>query len=96
VGDMAELGKDAGSYHQQIGELAKQQKIDCVVSVGNLSEFISQFSGVGHHFIDKPKAVEYLLMLLRQHPTLTMLVKGSRSAKMEELIAEIKSKIGQD
>jgi UDP-N-acetylmuramoyl-tripeptide--D-alanyl-D-alanine ligase len=96
VGDMAELGNDAGIYHQQVGELAKQQKIDCVVSVGNLSELISQFSGVGHHFTDKQQAKDYVLMLLRQHPSLTMLVKGSRSAKMEEFIEEIQLKIGQD
>ena len=96
VGDMAELGNDANIYHQQIGELAKQQNIDCVVSVGQLSELISQFSGVGHHFIDKQSAVDYLLNLLRLHPILTMLVKGSRSAKMEDLIVEIQTKIGRD
>ena len=96
VGDMAELGCEAKSYHQRIGQLVKKQKIDCVVSVGNLSELISQFSGVGHHFVNKQKAVEYLLTLLRQHQSLTMLVKGSRSAKMEELIAEIQLKTGQD
>ena len=96
VGDMAELGNDANIYHQQIGELAKQQNIDCVVSVGQLSELISQFSGVGHHFIDKQSAVDYLLNLLRLYPTLTMLVKGSRSAKMEDLIVEIQTKIGRD
>lgn len=95
VGDMAELGNDANIYHQQIGELAKQH-VDCVVSVGQLSELISQFSGVGHHFIDKQSAVDYLLNLLRLNPTLTMLVKGSRSAKMEDLIVEIQTKIGRD
>lgn len=96
VGDMAELGHNAKNYHQQIGELAKQQKIDCVVSVGDLSELISQFSGVGHHFVDKHKAVEFLLALLQKYPNLTMLVKGSRSARMEELITEIQLKTGQD
>lgn len=89
VGDMAELGEDAEKYHQQIGELAHHEKLDCVISVGNLSQFISQYSGVGHHFNHKQDAVNYLLMLLRQHPILTMLVKGSRSAKMEELIEKI-------
>lgn len=89
VGDMAELGEDAEKYHQQIGELAHHEKLDCVISVGNLSQFISQYSGVGHHFNHKQDAVNYLLMLLRQHPILTILVKGSRSAKMEELIEKI-------
>lgn len=89
VGDMGELGLEAEKYHCQIGELAHDEKIDCVVSVGKLSQFISQFSGVGHHFNNKQDAVNYLLMLLRQQPNLTMLVKGSRSAKMEEVIEKI-------
>ncbi|MCX8699991.1 UDP-N-acetylmuramoyl-tripeptide--D-alanyl-D-alanine ligase [Gilliamella sp. B2840] len=89
VGDMAELGSEAEKYHQKIGEIAKQEQIDCVVSVGILSQAISEFSGVGHHFSNKQDAVSYLLTLLRQYPKLTMLVKGSRSAKMEELIEKI-------
>ncbi|MWP62295.1 UDP-N-acetylmuramoyl-tripeptide--D-alanyl-D-alanine ligase [Gilliamella sp. Pas-s25] len=89
VGDMGELGVEAEKYHRQIGELAHDEKLDCVVSVGNLSQFISQYSGVGHHFNNKPDAVNFLLTLLRQYPTLTMLVKGSRSAKMEEIIEKI-------
>ncbi|OCG20105.1 MULTISPECIES: UDP-N-acetylmuramoyl-tripeptide--D-alanyl-D-alanine ligase [unclassified Gilliamella] len=93
VGDMGELGAEAEKYHRQIGELAHDEKIDCVVSVGKLSQFISQYSGVGHHFNNKQDAVNYLLTLLCQHPTLTMLIKGSRSAKMEELIKKIQ--IGQ-
>ncbi|MFQ0996555.1 UDP-N-acetylmuramoyl-tripeptide--D-alanyl-D-alanine ligase [Gilliamella sp. CG25] len=90
VGDMGELGQDAQKYHQQIGTLAKQQKLDCVVSVGKLSQFISQASEVGHHFYNKQDAADYLITLLRQYPTLTMLVKGSRSAKMEDVIELIK------
>ena len=96
VGDMAELGQDAQKYHQQIGELAKQQKLDCVVSVGQLSQFVSQSSEVGHHFNDKQEATNYIITLLRQYPNLTMLVKGSRSAKMEDVIEQIKQqKINQ-
>lgn len=90
VGDMGELGQDAQKYHEQIGTLAKQQKLDCVVSVGKLSQFISQASEVGHHFYNKQDAADYLITLLRQYPTLTMLVKGSRSAKMEDVIELIK------
>ncbi|SCB80319.1 UDP-N-acetylmuramoyl-tripeptide--D-alanyl-D-alanine ligase [Gilliamella bombicola] len=89
VGDMGELGNEAEKYHRQIGELAYQEKLDCVVSVGKLSQYISQYSGVGYHFNNKQDAVNFLLMLLNQHPSLTMLVKGSRSAKMEELIEKI-------
>lgn len=89
VGDMGELGLESEKYHRQIGKLAHDEKLDCVVSVGKLSYFISQYSGVGHHFNNKQDAVNFLLTLLRQYPILTMLVKGSRSAKMEEIIEKI-------
>ncbi len=92
VGDMAELGDESEKYHQQIGELAKQAQLDCVVSIGKLSEWVSKFSGIGHHFQDKQGAVDFLLTLLDQYPCLTMLVKGSRSSKMEDLIEGIKIK----
>lgn len=86
VGDMAELGKDSEKLHQQIGEEAKIAKLDCVVSVGKNSAFISQFSGVGHHFNDKIAATDFLKKILQQQPAVTLLVKGSRSSKMEEII----------
>ncbi|MWP48379.1 MULTISPECIES: UDP-N-acetylmuramoyl-tripeptide--D-alanyl-D-alanine ligase [unclassified Gilliamella] len=92
VGDMGELGPESEKYHRQIGELARDEKLDCVVSIGKLSQFISQYSGEGHHFNNKQDAANFLLTLLRQHPTLTMLVKGSRSAKMEEIIEKIQIK----
>lgn len=91
VGDMAELGPDSEKFHQQIGELAGQTNIDCVVSVGKQSKLISKFSQMGYHFTSKKDAVKCLLDLLCQHDKLTMLVKGSRSAKMEEIIDGIKN-----
>lgn len=86
VGDMAELGKDAEKCHQQVGEEAKHAQIDCVVSVGSNSELISRFSGVGHHFKSKSEVCSFLLKLLKEKQYVTLLVKGSRSAKMEEII----------
>lgn len=86
VGDMAELGAESVQYHQKIGELAKKAKLDCVVSVGILSKWISEYSQVGHHFDSKEAAITYLKSLIEQYATLTILVKGSRSARMEQVI----------
>ncbi|WP_435955240.1 UDP-N-acetylmuramoyl-tripeptide--D-alanyl-D-alanine ligase [Dryocola sp. BD626] len=86
VGDMGELGAEAQDCHRQVGEAAKAAGIDCVLSVGVLSETISQASGVGEHFTDKKAAIARLKALLAEHSIITILVKGSRSAAMEEVV----------
>lgn len=91
VGDMAELGNDAANYHQMLGQEVQKTTINCVVSVGELSALISQHSGVGHHFNSKEPAIIFLKQLLSQEQNMTLLVKGSRSAKMEQLIEQLNS-----
>lgn len=86
VGDMGELGVEAESCHRQVGEAAKFAAIDCVLSVGVLSEALSHASGVGEHFTDKAALVTRLKALIATHPELTILVKGSRSAAMEDIV----------
>jgi len=92
VGDMGELGDEAEACHRQVGEAAKQARIDRVLSVGVLSETLSQASGVGEHFADKPALIRRLQALIAQHPKLTILVKGSRSAAMEEVVRALQEK----
>lgn len=86
VGDMAELGAESEACHRQVGEAAKLVGIDLVLSVGKLSEAISHASLAGEHFNDKQAVIERLQTLIRQHPMITILVKGSRSAAMEEVV----------
>ncbi|EKY3223999.1 UDP-N-acetylmuramoyl-tripeptide--D-alanyl-D-alanine ligase [Cronobacter dublinensis] len=86
VGDMAELGDEAEACHQQVGDAAKAAGIDKVLSVGTLSEAISRASGVGEHFSDKQAVVARLKTLINEHSIITLLVKGSRSAAMEEVV----------
>ncbi|HBR4763154.1 TPA: UDP-N-acetylmuramoyl-tripeptide--D-alanyl-D-alanine ligase, partial [Klebsiella pneumoniae] len=43
-------------------------------------------SGVGEHFNDKAAVVARLRELLAEHKIMTILVKGSRSAAMEEVV----------
>ncbi|HFF8548558.1 TPA: UDP-N-acetylmuramoyl-tripeptide--D-alanyl-D-alanine ligase [Kluyvera cryocrescens] len=86
VGDMAELGAESEACHIQVGEAAKAAGIDRVLSVGHLSQAISDASGAGEHFTDKVSAIARLNMLIKEHKTITILVKGSRSAAMEEVV----------
>lgn len=92
VGDMAELGAESEACHVQVGEAAKTAGIDCVLSSGKLSKAISDASGVGEHFADKPALIVRLQALIAEQPIITILVKGSRSAAMEEVARAIQEK----
>lgn len=86
VGDMAELGAESEACHIQVGDAAKAAGIDRVLSVGKLSQAISDASGAGEHFTDKTSAIARLNALINENKTITILVKGSRSAAMEEVV----------
>ena len=86
VGDMAELGDESESCHTQVGEAARAAGIDRVLSVGKLSHFISDASGAGEHFADKESLIKRLNALINEQQIITILVKGSRSAAMEEVV----------
>ncbi|TGC20285.1 UDP-N-acetylmuramoyl-tripeptide--D-alanyl-D-alanine ligase [Escherichia sp. E4385] len=86
VGDMAELGAESEACHVQVGEAAKAAGIDRVLSVGKQSHVISTASGVGEHFADKSALIARLKSLIAEQQVITILVKGSRSAAMEEVV----------
>lgn len=92
VGDMAELGAESEACHVQVGEAAKAAGIDCVLSSGKLSKAISEASGVGEHFADKPALIARLRTLIVEQQIITILVKGSRSAAMEEVVRALQEK----
>ncbi|MDN6682473.1 MAG: UDP-N-acetylmuramoyl-tripeptide--D-alanyl-D-alanine ligase, partial [Enterobacterales bacterium] len=50
------------------------------------SHLISETSGCGEHFTDKTALIERLKNLLCEHAAITILVKGSRSAAMEQVV----------
>ncbi|WP_312687268.1 UDP-N-acetylmuramoyl-tripeptide--D-alanyl-D-alanine ligase [Kosakonia sp.] len=89
VGDMAELGDESEACHIQVGEAAKAVGIDKVLSVGALSKALSDASGVGEHFNDKAAVAARLKALIAEQQIITILVKGSRSSAMEEVVREL-------
>ncbi|NDJ58930.1 UDP-N-acetylmuramoyl-tripeptide--D-alanyl-D-alanine ligase [Enterobacteriaceae bacterium 4M9] len=92
VGDMGELGAEAEDCHRQVGDAARNAGIDRVLSVGKLSDNLSRASGVGEHFNDKQALIARLKALLNEHAIMTILVKGSRSAAMEEVVCALQEK----
>ncbi len=92
VGDMAELGDNTPLCHQDVGEFARAAKLDLVISFGRDSAAISAVN-LGRHFTDKKELVAYLTPIIKQQLTLqkvVVLVKGSRSMKMEDVIDLLK------
>ena len=91
LGDMAELGSDARSYHQEVGEYAKSSGINYLFTLGVLSQSTSDaFEGNGRHFSSREQLVSCLTQLLKQESQqISILVKGSRSAHMEHVVQEI-------
>ncbi|KZN58190.1 hypothetical protein N473_05460 [Pseudoalteromonas luteoviolacea CPMOR-1] len=91
LGDMAELGEDARAYHTEVGEFAKQQGIDAVFTLGVLSRNASEiFDKPNRHFSTREHMLEALSQFIKNETEqCTLLVKGSRSARMELLVADL-------
>jgi UDP-N-acetylmuramoyl-tripeptide--D-alanyl-D-alanine ligase len=86
LGDMAELGPDARALHAGIGARARERGVDRLFAVGPLgAATVEAFGAHGEHFTDKPALIAALQSQL--HSGVTCLVKGSRSAGMEQVVA---------
>ena len=82
---MGELGDASVEHHQQVGIRAQQAGIKHLLSVGEYAvEASNQFKQGGQHFQDKPSLIEYLQS--QAHADAIILVKGSRSMQMEDII----------
>ena len=102
LGDMGELGEKAVEYHQEIGVYASDKKIDVLFTLGNLSEHISTaFSQQAHsksiktrasHFNERSALLSELASVINKKEsdtTVSIVVKGSRSAHMEHVVTDI-------
>ena len=98
LGDMGELGADARAYHEEIGEHAIGTGIDNLYSLGVLSQSASEvFNGHGgKHFSQLDALVQAILQRLTEQQSkqpVTVLIKGSRSAHMERVVAALQSAV---
>lgn len=93
LGDMGELGEKARYYHQQVGEYAKESKIDNLYTLGVLSQSASEaFNGRGCHFSDMDELMERIISDIgNEKRDISILVKGSRSAKMERVVVALEA-----
>jgi UDP-N-acetylmuramoyl-tripeptide--D-alanyl-D-alanine ligase len=89
LGNMGELGAESERGHRQVGETAAREGANCVVSVGPEAALITDAArenGVQETFnVESTDAAAELLRKIAQ-PGDVVLIKGSRSARMERIV----------
>jgi UDP-N-acetylmuramoyl-tripeptide--D-alanyl-D-alanine ligase len=85
LGDMGELGSATEESHRDIGKKAKQLGIHALYTIGKFGHYTAEaFGKGGQHFENKPMLIAAIQSVLKNN--MAILVKGSRSAKMEEVV----------
>lgn len=88
LGDLAELGEEAPNLHAELGDYARWAGVNRVITVGPLSRHLSQAFGAGaSHCEDHSAAIDILKTEINANTA--VLVKGSRSARMEVVVQAI-------
>lgn len=89
LADMLELGDYARQGHFETGKYAREKGVELLVAVGELAKDTAAGYGEGAKwFPDKEEACAYLSEALR--PGDTVLVKGSRGMKTDQIVAKLK------
>lgn len=88
LGDLAELGPDAANLHGELGDYAREKQLPHIFTLGNLSQHASQQFGEGaQHFADRAALIAHLKTIATSD--MTLLIKGSRSSKMDLVVREL-------
>jgi UDP-N-acetylmuramoyl-tripeptide--D-alanyl-D-alanine ligase len=90
LGDLAELGEQSKQLHRDLGEIAAANNVDRLMSCGSLSrETADAFAGESRHFESREALIEELHSELGKDDS--VLIKGSRSARMDEVVAALRA-----
>lgn len=96
LGDMKELGGEAALAHRQVGIVMENYNVDVVICYGELARYIGKELDIRHSSIDvyyeqnKEDIVNLLKRIVKKDDVL--LVKGSRSMEMENILTEYTGK----
>ena len=92
LGEMAELGVSGPEHHREVGTYARKRRIDALYCLGREHSELSGYyaEGFGQGSGESPDA-ESLISRLRcdMDANTAVLVKGSRSSRMERIVAGI-------
>jgi len=87
LGDIGELGQWAEEGHRQVGDYARG-KVDALYAVGtNMIHAVQAFGADGRHFATQAELIEAVRAETASNTTI--LIKGSRSAAMENVVAAL-------
>lgn len=84
LGNLGELGEKALDAHKELGEYARHKGIDALYTLGEAAALAArEFGEGGMSYNNKTELVDDLKTVLDEHTT--ALVKGSRSAHMDQV-----------
>jgi UDP-N-acetylmuramoyl-tripeptide--D-alanyl-D-alanine ligase len=93
MGDMGELGEHARTSHVQIGRYAREHGVRRLFATGPLSTLAVEAFGTGARWFPDTdalaRAVDAELDHAEPDPPVTVLVKGSRSNRLERVVAKL-------
>lgn len=85
LGDMGELGGDAEALHREAGRTARAHGVNRLFTVGQLaSRAAESFGADAQRFDEQPDMINAIEQALAED--VTLLVKGSRRARMERVV----------
>lgn len=91
LGDMGELGSNAEQLHADLGAYAKDKNINRLMTLGELSSFaVNEFGENASSYLEKEELIKDLNSHLNEK--VAVLVKGSRSMHMEDVVAAVINK----
>lgn len=94
LGEMAELGRYAEVGHRSVGDMVRDSDIHRLLTVGAKARWIAeQAPDKARHFETKDELVADLLDTLR--PGDRVLLKGSRSSRMEAILEALEARLGE-
>lgn len=90
LGDMGELGHSARAFHERIGVETRGAGVDKLFTLGELSAYTTASFGPGARHFER---MEELLPAVQEllAPDVTLLIKGSRFMKMEQVVKSIEA-----
>src|SRR5690606_24926570 len=88
MGDMGELGEHARDSHVQIGVYAREHGVRRLFATGPLSTVAGEAFGPGATWYPDTEALARALET-QLNPEVTLLVKGSRSNRLERVVAQL-------
>lgn len=93
LGDMGELGAWAESEHASVGRYAKG-RVDALYAIGPMMRYAVEAFGAGAQHFASQEALIFALQTM-QAPNTTLLIKGSRSAAMDRIVAALLPSTGE-